>query len=866
MVFRKSTHSMERNGYKMKESYKSSVGEVYERFGSSSDGLTAEAVGKNREKYGENKLEEKKKEPVWKIFLEQFKDLLVIILIIAAVISAFMRDVESCAVILFVITMNSVLGTVQTVKAEKSLNGLKKLASAEVTVIRGGRKTVIGADELVCGDVMCIEAGDKICADGRITECADLRVNESALTGESTEVEKSECEILTDCPLADRVNMVYSGSFASAGRACAVVTQTGMETEVGKIAALISSASERRTPLQRTLDDFGKKLSVIIMVISAVVFALGIIKGSGILDSLMFAIALAVAAIPEALGSIVTIVLSFGTQKMSRENAIVKKLYAVEGLGSIAVICSDKTGTITQNKMTVRSVYTGGGFISREDFTGESRLIEAMVLCNDAAFSKEEQVGDPTETALLEFAVAKGYDIEKIRLENARVSEIPFSSERKRMSVLCGRNIYTKGAVDVLINRFNLPDEKKGEVLDAADEMAKSGARTLAFAYKACPDEKISSDDENNLEFLGLVAMMDPPREEAKQAVEECKSAGIMPVMITGDHISTASAIAREVGILSGGKRAVEGRELDKLSDAELKDFVRDVSVYARVTPEHKIRIVKAWQANGINVAMTGDGVNDAPALKQADIGVAMGITGTEVSKEAAGIILTDDNFATIVKAVRSGRNIYENIKKAVLFLLSGNFAAIAVVLYNLIFSLPVPFAPIHLLFINLLTDSLPAIALGVEKYTDDVMHEKPRKSDDSFINKAFLSEMFGYGLIIAVFVTIAFCMGLKQSAEAAATMAFTTLCASRLFHGFSCKRKKPVLFTKRMFDNPAGLGAFAIGMILLAAVNFVPVLKEMFKTAELTNVNYIAAFLLSFCSMLAIQLVKGIKILINKN
>ena len=858
--------SKRKDDLQMKECYKSEISELYEVYESSSCGLSDSGIEKNRKKYGENKLEEKKKKPVWKIFLEQFKDLLVIILIIAAIVSAFTKDIESCIVILFVITMNSVLGTVQTVKAEKSLNSLKKLATAEVTVIRNGRKTSISAEDLVCGDIMCFEAGDKICADGRITECADLMVNESALTGESTEVEKSDCVIMNDCQPADRVNMVYSGSFVTGGRACAIVTQTGMDTEVGKIASLISNASERRTPLQKVLDDLGKKLSVIIMVISATVFLLSVIKGSDIFSSLMFAIALAVAAIPEALGSIVTIVLSFGTQKMSKENAIVKKLYAVEGLGSISVICSDKTGTITQNKMSVRSIYTNDTVISREDFSAHNPdLIDAMVLCNNGAYSKSEQIGDPTETALLEFAASKGYDIDKIKAENKRLSEVPFSSGRKRMSVLCGNTMYTKGAVDMLISRFTLTDDEKKKLLDTADSMAKNGFRTLAFAKKTNTSGSISAEDENNLEFIGLVAMMDPPREEAKDAVKKCKSAGIMPVMITGDHISTASAIAKEVGILSDGLRAVEGKELDKLSDEKLKDFVRDVAVYARVTPEHKIRIVKAWQANGLNVAMTGDGVNDAPALKQADIGVAMGITGTEVSKEAAGIILTDDNFATIVKAVRSGRNIYENIKKAVLFLLSGNFAAIIAVLYNLLFALPVPFAPIHLLFINLLTDSLPAIALGVEKYTDDVMYEKPRKSSDSFINKSFIREMFGYGTIISVFVITAFYIGLKTNAEAAATMAFTTLCAARLFHGFSCKRKKPVLFTKRMFDNPAGIGAFLIGMTLLCLVNFVPALKGMFKTYALSGAEYIWVLCLSFGSMLAIQLVKLIRMIIKK-
>jgi len=581
------------------------------------------------------------------------------------------------------------------------------------------------------------------------------------------------------------------------------------------------------------------------------------------MDSFMFAIALAVAAIPEALSSIVTIVLSFGTQKMSKENAIVRKLYAVEGLGSIAVICSDKTGTITQNKMTVRKVFADGELISAKNFSPDTEnkkmLINAMVLCNDSVITDGKEIGDPTETALIRFADSHD-DIEKIKRDNPRTSEVPFDSDRKLMSTVSGGMMYTKGAADVIISRILSTEEEKSQILKITSELSEQGLRVLAYACKKHTDS-VSADDENNLEFIGLSAMMDPPREEVKEAVEKCRMAGIKPVMITGDHVVTASAIAKEVGILDENSKAVEGSVLDSKSDEELKTFVRDIAVYARVTPEHKIRIVKAWQANNCNVSMTGDGVNDAPALKQADIGVAMGITGTDVSKDASGIILTDDNFATIIKAVRNGRNIYSNIKKSILFLLSGNFAGLLVVLYCSLLALPVPFEAIHLLFINLLTDSLPAIGLGLEPYTDSVMKEKPRKANESLLTKSFLAEIGIYGLIIGIATAVSYMSGLKTSPEAASTMAFATLCASRLFHGFSCKSNTPVLFTKKMFNNKTGILAFIFGILLLSAVLFITPLKGLFRTDILTSAQILTVLACSFGSMLVIQISKLIKL-----
>ena len=856
----------------MTNQYQRRLDDLYGELGSGENGLSAEQAQKNIEKYGKNIITEGKKKPVWLIFLEQFKDFLVIILIIAAVVSAFMKDVESCAVILFVISMNAVLGTVQTVKAEKSLSNLKQLSAPSAKVLRNGQKAVIPSEDVAVGDILLIEAGDQICGDGRLIECASLQVNESALTGESLNIDKDMSDITEERPLAERSNMVYSGSFVTYGRGKMLVTETGMDTEVGKIASLIQNASERKTPLQNTLDEFGKKLSIGILIICAIVFGLSlinveVINKDSIMNSFMFAIALAVAAIPEALSSIVTIVLSFGTQKMAKENAIMRKLQAVEGLGSVSIICSDKTGTLTQNKMTVRKIMTDGRIIDTDAVTMDSSNVKsmtsAMILCNDSTCKDGVEIGDPTETALINFGVKLGLDPEKVRNNYPRISEIPFDSDRKLMSTLHDidgeRIMYTKGAVDVLLNRTDLTQREKEEVSQSVEELSAKGLRVLAFAYRKFEGDTLTVSDEDGFEFLGLIAMMDPPRPESKAAVHECRLAGIKPVMITGDHIVTASAIAKEIGILDENSKAVEGRELDGYSDEELVDFVKDKAVYARVTPEHKIRIVKAWQANGCIVSMTGDGVNDAPALKQADVGVAMGITGTEVSKDAASMVLADDNFATIVKAIKNGRNIYENIKKSIMFLLSGNFAGILVVLFNSLLGLPVPFAAIHLLFINLLTDSLPAIGLGLEPHTDEVMKNKPRNANESILTKSFMGRIGIYGLIIGAATIASFLIGNKTSAEAAMTMAFATLCSARLFHGFSCKRNGAVILSKDMFSNKFGIFAFLAGMLFLNLVLFVPPLKGLFKIADLTGMQYVWLYALSLGSMLVVQAVNGL-------
>lgn len=857
----------------MEKSYQTPKEELLQQLGTSENGLSSAKAEENLEKYGRNEITGKKAKNPFFIFLEQFKDFLVMILIAAAIVSAVMGDIESMIVIIAVITMNSILGTVQTVRAEKSLNSLKKLSAPNAKVIRDGKTVVIPSDEVTKGDIVSLEAGDYVCADGRIIENASLKVNESALTGESLSVEKSDETLEGELPLADRTNMVHSGTFVTYGRAKFVVTDIGMDTEVGKIAGLINSAEERKTPLQVNLDNFGKKLSIGIMVICAIVFGLSVFRGEDIMNAFLFAVALAVAAIPEALSSIVTIVLSFGTQKMSKENAIIRKLQAVEGLGSVSVICSDKTGTLTQNKMTVKKIYASGKIIDSDkcDFTDneQKRLVLTGILCNDSVCRDGTEIGDPTETALVNFGLKHSFSFERIREKYPRLAEIPFDSDRKLMSTVHDVNgkltMITKGAVDVLLGRMNLTSQEKEDITAAAEEMSAHGLRILAFAYKEISSTEISLSDENNLEFMGLVAMMDPPREESKQAVAECIGAGIKPVMITGDHKVTAAAIAKEIGILKDISEAAEGSEIDDLTDEQLREYVPTKSVYARVSPEHKIRIVKAWQDRGNIVAMTGDGVNDAPALKQADIGVAMGITGTEVSKDAASMVLADDNFATIVKAVNNGRNIYANIKRSIQFLLSGNTAAILVVLFASLAALPVPFAAVHLLFINLLTDSLPAIALGLEPHTHDVMKEKPRPVNQSILTGQFILNIFSEGIIIAAAATVCFLFGLKTDAATASSMAFASICLSRLIHGFNCKSERPVLFTKKFFDNKYIFAALAVGLILLSIVIFVPALAEMFKVVDLslTQLGIIGGT--SIGTFVLIQLLKLIKMTIKK-
>ena len=844
--------------------------ELFRELNCSEEGLTAAEAAGRLKQYGSNELQGGRKKSVLRIFLEQFADFLVVILILAAIVSAVLGDVESTVVILAVITMNAILGTVQTVKAAASLDSLKQMSAPTAKVVRDGHVLQVPGREVVPGDVVVLEAGDSVCADGRLLESASLKCAESALTGESLPVEKDIHEIEGEVPLGDRKNMVFSGSFVTYGRARFLVTATGMNTEMGKIAALLKSTEEKKTPLQVSLDQFGRKLSIGILIICAVLFGVSVfLRHENVMNAFLFAVALAVAAIPEALSSIVTIVLSFGTQKMAKENAIIRKLQAVEGLGSVSVICSDKTGTLTQNRMTVRQLYVGGKVIpaAQADFRDpvQEPLLRTALLCSDATVNEKGEVGDPTETALVRLGEDFGFDEEDVRARWPRLGELPFDSDRKLMSTVHrfsgGLMLMTKGAVDVLLDRTILGPGEREEIEKANQEFSDQGLRVLAFACRRLEQETVTLEDENNMLFLGLIAMMDPPREESKKAVADCIAAGIRPIMITGDHVVTASAIAREIGILTPGTRAVEGAVVETMSDEELRGFVPEVSVYARVSPEHKIRIVKAWQQRGKIVSMTGDGVKDAPALKQADIGVAMGITGTEVAKDAAGMVLTDDNFATIVQAVKNGRNVYANIRRSIQFLLSGNMAGILTVLYASVMSLPVPFAAVHLLFINLLTDSLPAIALGLEPHTDRVMQEKPRPRSEGILTRAFLTNVGLEGLVIAVATVLAFHLGLSHGGHSAAmTMAFATLCLSRLFHGFNCKAAEPVLFTRKFWNNKSLLGAFLVGAVLLCAVLLIRPLARVMQAAALTPALLLAILGLALGSMLVIQLLKAIR------
>lgn len=871
----------------MKELYQMTSNEVRQKLNGKTEPLTNEEIAKRQQEYGLNELVEEKKKNVFQVFLKQFADFLVIILIIAAIVSAALGDVESSVVILVVITMNGILGTVQTIKAEHSLQSLKELSMPMAKVIRDGQVMKISSKELTIGDVVCLEAGDYVPADGRIIESAGLKIDESMLTGESLVVDKTDTVIEEEKPLAERTNMVYSGSLVSFGRGSYIVTSIGMNTEIGKIASLLKATSEKRTPLQISLDKFGQKLSIIILIFCAILFTLNIIQGENIENAFMFAVALAVAAIPEALSSIVTIVLSFGTQKMAKENAIIRKLQAVEGLGSISVICSDKTGTLTQNKMTIEDAYC----LNDDNL----KLAKYSILCNDASIRDDEQIGDPTEVAFVVWAENLGISVEKFRADNKRISENPFDSDRKLMSTLnvivndstinnvndmsdmnnSNLIMITKGATDIILSRLaNIEDkgivrqinaEDKREIEKKNIEFSQKGMRVLAVAYKNYKSYDLTIDDEDNLTFLGLAAMVDPPREQSESAVQECKEAGIKPIMITGDYKVTAAAIAKRIGILENADEACEGSVIDKMSDEELENFVENISVYARVSPEHKIRIVKAWQAKGNIVAMTGDGVNDAPALKQADVGVAMGITGSEVSKDAAAMVLTDDNFQTIVKAIENGRNIYQNIKNSIQFLLSGNFAGILAVLFASIAMLPVPFAPVHLLFINLLTDSLPAIALGFEKGDKDVMKKPPRDRNESIMTKYFLINVGIEGLVIAVTTMTAFMIGYRDNnALLASTMAFGTLCMGRLFHGFNCKSDKPVIFNN-LFSNKWLIGSFLTGVILMSSVLMIPAFHTALKVQTLSSAQLLIIYALAAADFLIIQLLKWLKTLIKR-
>lgn len=875
-------------------------------------GLTAEEAKKRQEEYGLNELKAKKKKSLLVKFLEQFKDFMIIILIISAIISGVVGVAQGegftdTIIILVVVVVNAIIGVAQENKAEKSLEALQKLSSHVAKVIRNGKLQVIQSKELVPGDIVILETGDYVPADLRIIEAVNLKAQEAALTGESVPVEKMAAKIEDEkIGIGDRINMLFSSSLITYGRGKAVVVETGMNTEVGKIADIINTAEEQETPLQQKLDKLGKTLGIVALAICAVIFVVGLLYGKEPIHMFMTAVSLAVAAIPEGLPAVFTIVLAIGVQRMVKRNAIVKKLPAVETLGSASVICSDKTGTLTQNKMTVEKVFCDGNLVNLEesaDMIDIQKLVYASMLCNDTKISEDDKLtGDPTETALVDMAFKLDFDPSVYGMF-PRVAEIPFDSDRKLMTTVHEENgkyvVYTKGGVDELLancNSYILEGDIKTDLEEYKEiirrynmEMAQNALRVLAMAYKVL-DHKPTAEEikelESNLTYIGMVGMIDPPRLEVKDAVQECKEAGIKTVMITGDHKITAIAIAKSLGILENDDEAITGTELEEMSDEELIRNVRKYSVYARVSPEHKVRIVKAWQANGEIVAMTGDGVNDAPSLKIADIGCAMGVVGTDVAKEAADVILTDDNFATVVSAVEEGRRIYDNILKAIQFLLSSNIGEI-VVLFLAILITPLlskqfgvditlieTLLPIHILWINLVTDSLPALALAVDPAADNVMKRKPLKNTKKGIfTKGMTWRIVYQGLMIGLITLAAFIIGLstpdvsqEEKVKIGQTMAFYVLALSELVHVFNIRDNKRSIFKTGIFNNSKLILATVVSASLMFVILFTQRLRDIFSLAMLPAMHVFETVMLVLAPVIIVEIFKLLKINTTKD
>lgn len=887
----------------------------------SKTGLTAEQVTKKREKYGYNELKETKKKSLIVKFLEQFKDFMIIVLIVAAIVSGIVGTIEGegftdSIIILIVVVVNAIIGVAQENKAEKSLEALQKLSDHVAKVIRNGNIEVVQSRELVPGDIIVLETGDYVPADLRIIEEVNLKVQEASLTGESVPVEKSvEAIKQKEVGVGDRSNMLFSSSLITYGRGKGIVVETGMNTEVGRIAEIINDTVQGQTPLQIKLDKLGKTLGIAALLICVAIFIIGLVIGKEPLDMFMTAVSLAVAAIPEGLAAVSTIVLAIGVQRMVKKHAIVKKLPAVETLGCATVICSDKTGTLTQNKMTVQKVFYNGELLDIQNTKEQEELdllVKVCVLCNDTKIGKENDLkGDPTETALTSMAMNLKFDVNEM-LNYERLKEIPFDSDRKLMTTVNKIEdkyyVLTKGGVDELLARCNSYringetktdlEEYKKKIQASNDSMAKEALRVLAMAYKIVdhePSKEEMKDMEKDLIYVGMVGMIDPPREEVKAAVEKCKSAGIKTVMITGDHKTTAMAIAKSLGILEKDEEAILGADVERMSDEELKENIRKYSVYARVSPEHKVRIVKAWQANGEVVAMTGDGVNDAPALKTADIGCAMGIVGTDVSKEAADVILTDDNFATIVSAVEEGRRIYDNILKAIQFLLSSNVGEIIVLFlailltpilskqYGIDIGLIEVLLPIHLLWINLVTDSLPALALAVDPPIDDIMKRKPKKTKGIF-TKGMTWRVFYQGIMIGLLTLAAFIIGIATpdteiaklmplehngveltaeeiKAEIGQAMAFIVLAFSELVHVFNIRNSKKSIFKTGIGGNKLLFLALAVSATLMLVILFVPALRNIFSIPVLPINNILECVALVLAPVVIVELMKLFKI-----
>lgn len=866
--------------------YQKSLERILAELGSSPQGLADAQVKDKREQFGFNELAAQEKESLFMLFLNTFKDAMVIVLLLVASIQLVMGHAMESLIIFAVLMINAVISVLQTRKAESSLDALKELSAPEAKVIRNGVKTAVPARELVPGDIVMLEAGDHVPADGRLLEEGSMKVDEGMLTGESVPVEKDVLDIVGSVPLGDRVNMVHSGSLVVYGRGLYVVTETANQTEIGQVANLLNEAETQTTPLQRNLDHFSKRLGVGILLLSLVILGIQVARiflsdspnvGAALLNAFMFAVAVAVAAIPEALQSIVTIVLSIGTKTMAKKNAIIRKLPAVETLGSTSIIATDKTGTLTQNKMTVVDFYLANG--TTDTFNeapntwtiDEQRFVQAAVLANDATITADGQrLGDPTEIALVAFSDKVNQPTEALREAYPRLAELPFDSDRKLMSTLHqinGQNVMlTKGGPDVLFKR-STHILVKGEVLplteaelhrlqEQNESFSKRALRVLALAYKPLQNQEFSLDEEQGLIIIGLIAMIDPPREEVFGAVAAAKEAGIKTVMITGDHKTTAQAIAREIGIAEDDDIALTGSELDNLSDSELDHILERVSVYARVSPENKIRIVRAWQKKGNVSAMTGDGVNDAPALKQADIGIAMG-SGTDVAKDAAAMVLADDNFVSIVKAVEVGRNVYANIKKAVAYLFAGNLGAIIAIVFALLMDWTNPFTAIQLLFINLVNDSFPAIALGMEKGEPDVMSRKPRNPYEGIFSGDTLVSVIYRGSLIAASVILSQFIGLQASPEMGVAMAFTTLILSRTLQSFPARSNSQTAVQAGFFSNKAILGAVALSGILYG-VTLLPAVRGIFSIpAAFGGIEFMIAFGLAVAAVIFMEVTK---------
>lgn len=868
--------------------YKESVDETLRQLNSSLNGLSSSEVEELLKKHGSNELKEKSKTSVCKLFLETFKDPLVIILLIAALVQIFLGEGTDSLIIFAVLILNSILSVVQTKKAESSLQSLKKLSVLNAKVIRNSKKITVNSKYLVPGDIVLLEAGDYVPADGRIIESQTLKVIEGVLTGEAEPVLKNNKKIDKDVSLGDQKNMVFSGSMVVYGRAMYVVTQTAMDTEMGKIADLLENAENKQTPLQTKLDEFSKKLGVGIVILAAFIFLIDVLRGANLIDSFMFAVAIAVAAIPEALSSIVTIVLAVGTNFMAKRQAIVRKLPAVETLGSTSVICTDKTGTLTQNKMTVVEIYMyclekalacSGETevaISKDISKQEKSIILCSSLCNDADITTDgTEIGDPTEIALINYANKNGFDYKQIRKSNVRLSELPFDSSRKRMSTVHKLDddviMFTKGAPDVIFSRckyalvgdeiIELTDKILNKYKRMNEDFSNRALRVLAFASKSVNDEKFipTESDEDDLTLIGLTAMIDPPREEVYQAVKNAKNSGIKTVMITGDHKTTAKAIAKDIGLFVDGDLALTGSELDELTDEVLDYNLEKISVYARVSPENKIRIVKAWQRKNKVCAMTGDGVNDAPALKQADIGIGMG-SGTEVAKDASDMILVDDNFATIVNAIEVGRTVYTNIKKSIMYLFSGNLGGIIAILFAVIAGLPNPFTTIQLLFINLVTDSLPAISLGLEEPEKGVMNNPPRDKNENILTKDTIGFVLTRGYIIGAVTIMAQLIGLRYSNELGVAMAFSTLTLSRIMQTFASRSNTQSIIQLGFTSNKYVLGAVCICLTMFMSTQL-PFMRVVFNIPENFNFNILAiCFGLSILSTVSMEISEYLK------